>query len=119
MTRLGQDLFFPPNVGGWPGGRAWLSGRAVVGRANFAAALADGKLNADGRVPDLAGLAERLAPGAEAAASLVPLGRLLTGRPLDPSAAAALWQATAVPSADHRINHAVALLLAQPASQLC
>ena len=24
-TRLGQDLFYPPNVGGWTGGRSWLS----------------------------------------------------------------------------------------------
>ena len=38
-ARLGQELFYPPNVGGWPGGRGWLSGRAVVARANFAAAL--------------------------------------------------------------------------------
>src|SRR5262249_30276378 len=33
--RLGQDLFYPPNVGGWPGGRSWLSTRAIVGRANY------------------------------------------------------------------------------------
>ena len=25
--RLGQDLFYPPNVGGWPGGRAWITTR--------------------------------------------------------------------------------------------
>ena len=37
--RLGQDLFYPPNVGGWPGGRAWITTRSVLGRANFAAAL--------------------------------------------------------------------------------
>src|SRR5262245_62600055 len=24
-ARLGQDLFYPPNVFGWPGGRAWLT----------------------------------------------------------------------------------------------
>jgi uncharacterized protein (DUF1800 family) len=37
--RLGQDLFYPPNVGGWTGGRSWITTRSVVGRANFAAAL--------------------------------------------------------------------------------
>jgi uncharacterized protein (DUF1800 family) len=37
--RLGQDLFYPPNVGGWPGGRAWLTTRSLIGRANFAAGL--------------------------------------------------------------------------------
>jgi uncharacterized protein (DUF1800 family) len=40
--RLGQDLFYPPNVGGWPGGRSWLTTRALIGRANYAAALVDG-----------------------------------------------------------------------------
>jgi uncharacterized protein (DUF1800 family) len=40
--RLGQDLFYPPNVGGWPGGRAWLTTRSVIGRANYAAALIEG-----------------------------------------------------------------------------
>ena len=40
----GQDLFYPPNVGGWPGGRSWLEPRALVRRANFAAALVAGRL---------------------------------------------------------------------------
>jgi uncharacterized protein (DUF1800 family) len=40
--RLGQDLFEPPNVGGWPGGRGWVSPRTMIGRANFASALLDG-----------------------------------------------------------------------------
>lgn len=43
IARLGQDLFYPPNVGGWPGGRSWLTTRAVIGRANFAAALVQGQ----------------------------------------------------------------------------
>jgi hypothetical protein len=42
-TRLGQDLFYPPNVGGWSGGRSWLTARSVVGRANFASALVTGQ----------------------------------------------------------------------------
>jgi uncharacterized protein (DUF1800 family) len=40
--RLGQDLFYPPNVGGWPGNRSWITTRSAIGRANFAAALIDG-----------------------------------------------------------------------------
>src|SRR5215470_2592377 len=40
--RLGQDLFYPPNVGGWPGGRSWLTTRSMIGRANYASALVDG-----------------------------------------------------------------------------
>ena len=42
MTRMGQDLFYPGNVGGWPGGRSWLGSRGLLARVNFAAALADG-----------------------------------------------------------------------------
>ena len=37
--RLGQDLFYPPNVGGWTGGRNWITTRSALGRTNFAAAL--------------------------------------------------------------------------------
>lgn len=40
--RMGQDLFYPPNVGGWPGGADWLSGRFVVARANYASRLVQG-----------------------------------------------------------------------------
>ena len=28
---LGQNLFYPPNVGGWAGGRAWLTTRGAIG----------------------------------------------------------------------------------------
>lgn len=43
-ARLGQDLFYPPNVGGWDGGRAWLTTRTIVARSNFAADLVQGRL---------------------------------------------------------------------------
>jgi uncharacterized protein (DUF1800 family) len=42
-ARLGQDLFNPPNVGGWPGGRGWLSARSLIGRTNLAAAIVEGR----------------------------------------------------------------------------
>ena len=41
-ARMGQDLFEPPNVGGWPGGRAWAHSRAMIARANYVAALVTG-----------------------------------------------------------------------------
>jgi Protein of unknown function (DUF1800) len=40
---LGQDLFYPPSVGGWAGGRAWLTTRGAIGRARFAADLVAGR----------------------------------------------------------------------------
>jgi hypothetical protein len=42
MAGMGQDLFYPPNVGGWPEGRSWLSTRSTIRRANYAAALVEG-----------------------------------------------------------------------------
>jgi hypothetical protein len=44
VTAMGQALFAPPNVKGWPGGRAWLNTSTVLERDNFAAALATGSL---------------------------------------------------------------------------
>jgi hypothetical protein len=41
-AHLGQDLFHPPNVGGWPGGRSWVSTRSAIGRYNYAVALLGG-----------------------------------------------------------------------------
>jgi uncharacterized protein (DUF1800 family) len=41
---MGQRLFAPPNVKGWPGGRAWLNTSTVLERDNFAEALAVGTL---------------------------------------------------------------------------
>src|SRR5438045_4338946 len=41
---MGQPLFAPPNVKGWPGGRAWLNTATMLERDNFAAALASAKL---------------------------------------------------------------------------
>ena len=52
VTKMGQDLFYPPNVSGWNGGRSWLGTRTIVARANFANALAMGGLNHPAQPPD-------------------------------------------------------------------
>jgi len=41
LTRMGQRLFYPPNVAGCPGGMAWLRGSTILARASFAAWLTD------------------------------------------------------------------------------
>jgi uncharacterized protein (DUF1800 family) len=76
--RLGQDLFYPPNVGGWPGGRAWLTGRSLVGRANYAASL----LPPERRVDDPAGFYLRLLLGVEPTPAWRERLRTATGRNL-------------------------------------
>lgn len=35
MRQLGQDLFGPPNVKGWPGGDAWLNTTTLLARKGF------------------------------------------------------------------------------------
>ncbi|MGI8826688.1 MAG: DUF1800 domain-containing protein [Chloroflexota bacterium] len=39
LTFLGQELFNPPNVGGWPGGLNWLNAATILVRFNFASSL--------------------------------------------------------------------------------
>jgi uncharacterized protein (DUF1800 family) len=41
-ARMVEDLFDPPNVGGWPGGRTWISSRVLIARSNYVAALIEG-----------------------------------------------------------------------------
>jgi hypothetical protein len=44
LGAMGQHLYAPPNVKGWPGGRTWLNTSTLLERDNFAAALAMGTL---------------------------------------------------------------------------
>jgi hypothetical protein len=44
LGAMGQHLFAPPNVKGWPGGLNWLNTSTLLERDNFAAALAMGTL---------------------------------------------------------------------------
>jgi uncharacterized protein (DUF1800 family) len=39
MVRMGQQLYNPPNVAGWPGGRTWLNSGTWIERMNFANAV--------------------------------------------------------------------------------
>jgi uncharacterized protein (DUF1800 family) len=40
LTAMGQTLFAPPNVGGWPGGAAWLTSSSADTRLQLSTALA-------------------------------------------------------------------------------
>ncbi len=35
LRQMGQELFYPPNVAGWPGGENWLTSDTMIARQNF------------------------------------------------------------------------------------
>lgn len=39
LAQLGQELFNPPNVGGWSAGPGWINATTMLGRFNFASQL--------------------------------------------------------------------------------
>ena len=80
-ARLGQDVFYPPNVGGWIGGRAWLTTETIIGRANYAAALVEGQLWARPMPLDGLALAQRHERGRDLDDLLTFAAELLTGAP--------------------------------------
>jgi uncharacterized protein (DUF1800 family) len=45
-TRMGQALFNPPNVAGWPGGIDWINSSSWLARVNFANAVLTARDNA-------------------------------------------------------------------------
>ncbi|HUG90609.1 MAG TPA: DUF1800 domain-containing protein [Planctomycetaceae bacterium] len=117
-ARLGQDLFYPPNVGGWNGGRQWLTAAGIIGRANFAAALVEGRLTAPPQPPDVAALAGRHGRGGAAEDVVAFLAGLLSGgEPRDG------WIEEIVGDANNggspeSLRRAEALVLASPEVQL-
>jgi uncharacterized protein (DUF1800 family) len=118
--RLGMELFYPPNVGGWSGGRAWINTQAMIGRANFAVALVEGHLSRRGEPFDPVALAKQQGRGGNLAELLAFYGQLLEGAAPTPARCDRLCsalgsKASATPT---DVRRAVALLMAAPEYQL-
>jgi hypothetical protein len=84
-ARLGQELFYPPNVGGWTGGRDWLTTQAIIGRANYAAALVEGRLWARPVALDGIALSSKHGRSRDLDDVLAFCAELLTGVPPEPA----------------------------------
>jgi uncharacterized protein (DUF1800 family) len=117
---MGQDLFFPPSVAGWPGGQAWLTSSAWFQRVNFMNTLAVNRKGPEGTV-----LQVSAASGSPAGLLQQYINDLLDGV-MEPERRAAI-EALALPGAaaaltpafmDRQARHAVYLLLASPEYQL-
>ena len=44
LRGMGQILFYPPNVAGWPGGENWLTSQMMIARQNFLAGLINARV---------------------------------------------------------------------------
>ena len=57
LASLGQNVFFPPNVKGWDGGRTWINSSTLLGRANLVRELVrsgESRFAADAGLSDVA-----------------------------------------------------------------
>ncbi len=82
LRDLGQDIFEPPTVKGWDGGRQWITSTSMLLRDNFAAALATE--DRYGEIADPARLAEERG-WMDAAAVARHYVELLLARDLEPA----------------------------------
>ncbi len=121
LQQMGQRLFFPPNVAGWPGGANWLTSGTMIARQNFLTRLLGSQtLAASSWLRDLpltsASAAQDLAAtvlqGDAAPASIAELEAYLGGK------GSAALATLSVENYDQRVSGAVYLTMATPAYQL-
>jgi uncharacterized protein (DUF1800 family) len=121
LQQMGQRLFFPPSVAGWPGGKNWLTSGTMIERQNFLTRLLGTQtLDASSWLRRLP-VAPKSAAGVLAAtivqndvspASLSELETYLGG------AGSAALPSLSAENFDERITGAVYLAMATPAYQL-
>lgn len=113
LADLGQDLYHPPTVKGWAGGRAWITSATMAGRANLAAALFAGTGPYENRLDPLA-VAQKNGRGDPAQVAEF-LGELMFQGYLPPEfreALAAQVRAAATPADLGKVLRTLASLLA-------
>lgn len=119
-ARLGQDLFTPPNVGGWAGGRRWISTRTMISRANFAAALIGGKLPRNKQPFDALALAKEHTKVSDLSSLIEFYSQLCFGIISDDTLKNRILKALGAnaPLNAKNARYALALLLASPDAQI-
>jgi uncharacterized protein (DUF1800 family) len=109
--RQGQDLFYPPNVKGWDGGRTWLTSTTLLERGNWVSDVIWG--NASVGLLPYDPLAWAEAHSLRPDQAMTALVDLLLQRDLDPRARALIDRTTASASAD-ALRKALQLVLHTP-----
>lgn len=118
LGELGQQVFFPPNVKGWAGGRAWIDSSTLLGRANLMRALVE---NPSARYGGATLLQYLQRFQAHEGAPLVKfLSDLLLAAPLPEEVQRQLVQAAAAGAArPQALRQTLALFGSLPELQLC
>jgi uncharacterized protein (DUF1800 family) len=121
MYVMGQSLFNPPNVGGWPAGRFWISASTMLARFNFASLLTgDGPGQQGAHLNHEAVVARS---GAETGSDLVDAVAGMLGISLTRNTRRALLDyvgsgSVAAPNLDTKVRGLVHLLLVSPEYQV-
>ncbi|MDR7483177.1 MAG: DUF1800 domain-containing protein [Armatimonadota bacterium] len=133
MDLMGQALFAPPNVGGWPQGERWITTSTILQRYNFSALVLTGGAPGIARrqrdLPPVPAAVMRLVEGARTASEVVDrlAGALVGG--LDAGRRAALVRAlgasdpqvpfdVGAPDSGMRLRSALHLLMSSAEYQL-
>lgn len=121
LAAMGQILYYPPNVAGWPGGQNWVTSQTMIARQNFLAQLTNSPMM------DRSGWFDRLPVDAKSAAFELP--QLLLQSDVSDDAHAQLLaylngsstsalKALGMENFQERIRGAAYLTMATPAYQL-
>ncbi len=111
---MGQDLFHPPSVFGWPGGRAWLTTRTLIARSNFVQRFLYGDEDGTARAFNIQQFASHVS-GQDRQQIQATLGLMLTG--VAPSAADQSSPQTTTPT-DAEIREILSRILTSSDAQL-
>jgi uncharacterized protein (DUF1800 family) len=122
IGRMGLELFNPPNVFGWRGGRTWINSRSVVARTNYACELVEGALlHSSKNSVDVLELIERHSGKSDTESGIRFLCQLILGAEPSPELEREL-QSTAdrSPKLDATAARRIAIsLLSSPEAQIC
>ena len=118
IEQMGQALFMPPNVAGWPGGAAWINSSSLLQRINMANTLAEANRKRLRFTPQEVVSGQKVSTSGE----LVDFfgGLLLAGRlqNTDRDVLAAFLDGLDGATLDQRLRSLVYLMLASPEFQL-
>ena len=120
LRTLGQELFEPPNVKGWEGGRSWIGASTFLARCNLAGQLFLSEQKDGGRRPDTRLLAPEAVRADATKLCDTLTHRLLAVQPGADTRKALIDAARGrgLPASDESIFEIVGLIMALPEYQL-